>query len=175
MAPPPTCKGNFWTWNIKAQTKLATRTITQDLPSHSPPTWETNYLALVGTRDLRTLWSPPFSLNQERHTQTRKTANFIYLFIYFCDENPLNSPPWKHTWWSEHFGKFSEKKTKSPHFQEGKKKSFEIATFWEEKNRCWNRRFVEDLGRFQAFFFLNMFMKGVLTLTPYPQGGRLDG
>jgi hypothetical protein len=27
------------------------------------------------------------------------------------------------------FWKISEKKTKSPHFQEGKKKSFEIATF----------------------------------------------
>jgi hypothetical protein len=69
-----------------------------------------------------------------------------------------------------------QNKTKSPHFQEGKKKSFEIATFWREKKQVLKSlRFVEDLGRFQAFFFRNAFMKGVLTLTPYPRGGRPDG
>jgi hypothetical protein len=31
------------------------------------------YIKLVGTRDLRTLWSPPTSLNQERHTQLHHT------------------------------------------------------------------------------------------------------
>jgi hypothetical protein len=33
----------------------------------------------VGTRVLRTLWSPLVSLNQERHTQRRKVANFIFI------------------------------------------------------------------------------------------------
>jgi hypothetical protein len=58
------------------------------------------YVPLVGTRDLPTLWSPPVSLHQERHTQRRKAANFIFILFIFCDENPLKSPPWKHTWWS---------------------------------------------------------------------------
>jgi hypothetical protein len=40
------------------------------------------YSLLVGTRDLRTLWSPPVSLNQERDTQRRK-AVFILFLIYF--------------------------------------------------------------------------------------------
>jgi hypothetical protein len=132
---------------------------------------------LVGTRDLRTLWSPPVSLNQERHTQRHKATNFIFILFIFCDENLLRSPPWKHTWWSEHFGNFSKKKTKSPHFQEGKKRVLKSPHFEKKKNRCWNRRFVEDLGRFQAFFFLNTIMKGVLTLTPLPprrMTGRTD-
>jgi hypothetical protein len=51
---------------------------------------------LVGTCDLRTLWSPPVSLNQERHTQRRKAANFNLFYFIFCDENPLKSPTWKH-------------------------------------------------------------------------------
>jgi hypothetical protein len=34
---------------------------------------------LVGTCVLQTLWSPPVSLNQERHTQRRKAANFIFI------------------------------------------------------------------------------------------------
>jgi hypothetical protein len=34
---------------------------------------------LVGARALRTLWSPPVSLNQKRHTQRRKAANFIFI------------------------------------------------------------------------------------------------
>jgi len=40
----------------------------------------------VGTHDLRTLWSPPVSLNQERDTQRRKPAfffNLIFLIYYF--------------------------------------------------------------------------------------------
>jgi hypothetical protein len=65
----------------------------------------TLYIRLVNTCDLRTLWSPPVSLNQERHTQRRKAATFIFILFIFCDENPLKSPPWKHIWWSEHFGK----------------------------------------------------------------------
>jgi hypothetical protein len=41
-----------------------------------------------------------------------------------------------------------------PHFQEGKKKSFEITTFGGEKKQVLKSlKFVEDLGRFQAFFF----------------------
>jgi hypothetical protein len=49
-----------------------------------------NNYVLVGTRDLQTLWSPPVSLNQKKHTQKHKAA--IYLFIVF-DENLLKSLP----------------------------------------------------------------------------------
>jgi len=42
----------------------------------------------VGTRDLRTLWKPPVSLNQERHTQRHKVV-FFFLNLLF-----LKSPPW---------------------------------------------------------------------------------
>jgi hypothetical protein len=43
----------------------------------------------VGICDLRTLWSPPVSLNQERHTQRRKTVFLFILNLLF-----LKSPPW---------------------------------------------------------------------------------
>jgi hypothetical protein len=139
-------------------------------------------LQLVSTHDLRTLWSPPVSLNQDRHTQRHKAAILILILFIFCDGNSLKSSPYKHTWWSEHFGKFPKKilnrhisrrgkkrVLKLSHFEE-KKKSFEIVTFWggKKKQVLKSLRFVEDLGRFQAFFFWNAFMKGVLTLTPLP-------
>jgi hypothetical protein len=38
---------------------------------------------LVGTRDLRTLWSPLVSLNQERHTQRRKATNYLFIYLLF--------------------------------------------------------------------------------------------
>ncbi len=105
----------------------------------------------------------------ERHTQKRKAANFIFFFIYFDDENSSKSPLWKHTWWSECFEKFPKKKTKSPHFQEANFFFFEIATFWGRKKQVLKSlKFVEDLGKFQAFFFWNAFMKNVLILTPWP-------
>ncbi len=43
----------------------------------------------MGTRDLRTLWSPPVSLNQERHTQRCKIA-FFNKFIIF-EKSPMKS------------------------------------------------------------------------------------
>jgi hypothetical protein len=69
--------------------------------------WQVNFknvvhmVLLVGTRDLRTLWSPPVSLNQEGHTQRCKTTIFIFILFIFCDKNSLKSPPWKHMWWSD--------------------------------------------------------------------------
>ncbi len=116
--------------------------------------FQKNSSFLVGTRDLRTLWSPPISLNQERHTQRHKAANFIFILFIFCDENPLKSPSWKHTWWSEHFRKFPKQKTKSPHFQEGKKKVLKLPHFEEKKNRFWNRW---DLWRIWANSKLSSF------------------
>ncbi len=102
----------------------------------------------------------------ERHTRRRKIANFIFIFI--CDENPPKSPPWKHTWWSERFGKFPKEKL-NHHISRREFFFFEIATFWGGKKQVLKLpRFVEDLGIFQAFFFWNAFMKGVLTLTPLP-------
>ncbi len=82
---------------------------------------------LVGTSNLWTLWSPLVSLNQERHTQSRKAANFIFILLFFCDKNPLKSPPWKHTWWSEHFGKFPKKKLNRHISRRGEKTGFQIA------------------------------------------------
>jgi hypothetical protein len=72
------------------------------------------------------------------------------------------------------FWKISQIKTKSPHFQEGKKKGvLKSSHFEEEKKQVLKLlKFVEDLSRFQAFFFSNAFMKGVLTLTLLPQGGQ---
>jgi hypothetical protein len=87
------------------------------------PYYSLFYPILVGTRDLRTLWSPQISLNKERHTQRRKAAIFIFILFIFCDKNPLKSPPWKHTCWSEHFGKFPKKKL-NRHISRREKKKF---------------------------------------------------
>jgi hypothetical protein len=51
---------------------------------------------LVGTRDLQTLWSPPISLNQERHTQRRKTTIYLFIYIYcfwwkFVEKSPMKT------------------------------------------------------------------------------------
>jgi hypothetical protein len=43
---------------------------------------------LVRTRDLRTLRSPPVSLNQERHTQRRKAVYFIFILFIYCWKVP---------------------------------------------------------------------------------------
>jgi hypothetical protein len=86
------------------------------------------FVILVGTCDLRTLWSPPVSLNRiyfERdHTQRRKAVNFNFNFILFCGENLLKSPPWKTYGEASILENFQKKKTKLPHFQEGEKKKF---------------------------------------------------
>jgi cytochrome bd-type quinol oxidase subunit 1 len=65
---------------------------------------------LVGTRDLRTLWSPPVSLNQERHTQRRKAVNFIYfLWRKSVEKCPLKTYMVKWAFWKI----FRKKKLKS--------------------------------------------------------------
>jgi hypothetical protein len=69
-------------------------------PCYASPICCVLLMRLLGTRDLRTLWSPLVSLNQEGHTQRRKVAIFIFILFIFCDKNSLKSPPWKHTWWS---------------------------------------------------------------------------
>jgi len=48
------------------------------------------FLGLVGTRDLRTVWSPPVFLNQERDTQRRKAIFYLFIFNLLF----LKSPPW---------------------------------------------------------------------------------
>jgi hypothetical protein len=50
---------------------------------------QSKLLLLVGIRDLRTLWSPPVSLNQEIHTQRRKAAIFIFILFIFCLQSKL--------------------------------------------------------------------------------------
>ncbi len=99
----------------------------------------------------------------ERHTQRRKAANFN--LIYFIFERKIR---WKVPHENIH-GEASilenfQKKIKSPHFQEGKKKSFEIATFWGEVFDgllCWNWLFSSQLFHFVKFSF------PVMCLMPY--------
>jgi hypothetical protein len=49
----------------------------------------------VGTRDLRTLWCPPISLNQVGHTQRCKAAIFIFLIYFlwwkFVEKSPMKT------------------------------------------------------------------------------------
>jgi hypothetical protein len=105
---------------------------------------------LVGTCDLRTLWSPPVSLNQERHTQRRKAATFIFIFYFFVkkirwkvpheniygEANILENFPKKNEivtfpggekkeFWNRHILRRKKRVLKSPHFEE-KKTGFEI-------------------------------------------------
>ncbi len=110
------------------------------------------YSIPVGTHDLRTLWSPLVSLNT--HKGTKQLILFLF-YLFFVAKIRWKVPPWKHTWWSERFGKFPKKKL-NRHILRRKKTGLK------------SLRFVKDLGRFQAFFFWNAFMKGVLTLTPLP-------
>jgi hypothetical protein len=77
--------------------------------------------------DTRKMKFPQLLYYGETHTQRRKVANFIYLFIFFCGENLPKSPPWKHTWWSKRFGKFPKKKLNRHISRRERKKSFEIA------------------------------------------------
>ncbi len=109
---------------------------------------------LVGTRDLRTLWSPLVALNHERHTQRCKAANFILFLFIFCDKNLLKSPPWKHIWWSEHLGKFPKKKLNRHISRRGKKRVLKSPHFEEKKNRFWNHW---DLWRIWADSKLSSF------------------
>jgi L-2-hydroxyglutarate oxidase LhgO len=90
-----------------------------------------------------------------RETRTKAQSNYFYFyFIYFLWRKSVEKSPMKTYMVKRAFWKISKKKTKSPHFQEGKKKSFEAATFWGEKKQVLKSlRFVEDLGRFQTFFF----------------------
>ncbi len=120
----------------------------------------------MGTRDLWTLWSPSISLNQERHTQRRKTTNFIFILFIFCDENPLKSPPQKHTWWSKHFGKFPKKKLNRHISRRGKKE------FWNRhilKRKKTNFEIVEICGGFgqiSSFLLLKHVYEGRANANP---------
>jgi len=71
----------------------------------------------------------------ETHTQRRKAANFIFIFILFLWRKSVEKSPMKTYMVKRVFWKISKKKTKSWHFQEGKKKNFEIATFWGGKKQ----------------------------------------
>ncbi len=108
----------------------------------------------MGTRDLRTLWSPLVSLNQERHTQRRKATNFLIFYLLF-----VTKIRWKVPHENIH-GEASvlenfQKKTKSPHFQEGKKKEFwNRHILRRKKNRFWNHW---DLWRIWADSKLSFF------------------
>jgi hypothetical protein len=47
---------------------------------------------LVGTRDLRTLWSPPVSLNQERDIERRKAVFFFFFFKFIVfEKSPMKT------------------------------------------------------------------------------------
>jgi hypothetical protein len=66
---------------------------------------------------------------QERHTQRCKAANFIFILFYFVAKIRQKVSRENIHGEVSALENFQKKKTKSPHFQEGKKKSFEIATF----------------------------------------------
>jgi hypothetical protein len=69
------------------------------------------------------------SLNQERHTQRRKAANFIFILFYFFDENRLESPHENRHGEASFLENFQKKELNRHISRRGKKKSFEITTF----------------------------------------------
>jgi len=50
------------------------------------------FLGLVGTRDLRTLWSPTVFLNQERDTQRHKAIFYFFIFNLLFLKSPPQNP-----------------------------------------------------------------------------------
>ncbi len=97
---------------------------------------------LVGTHDLRTLWSPPIFLNQERHTQRRKAAVFIFiLFILWrksVEKSPVKTYMVKRAYWkiskkkklNRHIFRRGKKEFWNRHILRRKKTGFEIAEIW---------------------------------------------
>jgi hypothetical protein len=130
-----------------------------------PPIYP-HHLTLVGTCDLRTLWNPPVFLNQEGHTQRRKTTIlFIYLFILWrksLEKSPMKTYMVKWAFW-----KFPKKKTKSPHFQEGKKKELWNHHILRRKKTSFE--IVEICGGFghiPNFLLLKRVYEGCVNLNP---------
>ncbi len=93
-----------------------------------------------GYPDLWTLWSPPVSLNQERHTQKCKATNFIFILFFFVTKICWKVPH-ENIHGEASILEIFQKKIKSPHFQEGKKKRVLKSSHFEEekRNRFWNR------------------------------------
>jgi len=75
---------------------------------------------------------PQLPYYRERDTQRRKAANFIFIYLFFCGENPSKSPPPMKTYMVKGtFWKISKKKERNRHIfrRKTKKKGFEIAAF----------------------------------------------
>jgi hypothetical protein len=45
--------------------------------------------------------TPGFFKPRGTHKGAKQPFFFFFFFLYFCNENSLKSPQWKHTWWSE--------------------------------------------------------------------------
>ncbi len=76
--------------------------------------------------------SPGFFKLRGTHTKAQ-SSYFFFFYFYFLWQKSVEKSPMKTYMVKRAFWKFSKKKTKSPHVEEGKTKSFEIATFWGEK------------------------------------------
>ncbi len=125
----------------------------------------------MGTRDLRTLWSPLVSLNQERHTQRRKAANFIFVLFIFCDKKSVEKSPMKTYMVKRAFWKISKKKKKSPHFQEGKKEFWNRHISRRKKTGVEIAEICGGFGQIPSFLLLKRVYEGCANpnpLTPLP-------
>jgi hypothetical protein len=66
---------------------------------------------------------PQLPYYRERDTQRRKAANFIFIYLFFCGENPSKSPPPMKTYMVKGtFWKISKKKKEIATFSGGKQK-----------------------------------------------------
>ncbi len=68
-------------------------------------------------------WNFRNCFTTKRDTHRRKAANFIFTYFFFCGEN-LSKFPHENIHGETSVLEISKKKTKSSHFQEGKKKEF---------------------------------------------------
>jgi hypothetical protein len=100
--------------------------------------WGLWYVPLVGTPDLRTLWSPLVSLNQERHTQRHKAANLFFFLIFFLWRKSVEKSPMKTYMVKRAFWKISKKKLNRHISRKGKKRVLKSSHFEETLARHQN-------------------------------------
>ncbi len=79
-----------------------------------------------------TVKSPSFFKPRETHTKAQ-SSYFYFYFIYFLWQKSVEKSPVKTYMVKRAFWKISEKNLNRHISRRGKKKSFEIATFWGER------------------------------------------
>jgi hypothetical protein len=121
----------------------------------------------VGTCDLRTLWSPPVSLNQERHTQRRKAAILFLFYLFFVTKIRWKVPHENIHGEGSILEKFQKKKLNRHISRRGKKKSFEIVTFWGEKKTGFEiAKICGGFGQIPSFLLLKCVYEGCANPNP---------